>query len=56
MVISKIMSSVMCLQGIKDIEVEVSLDGKTYQTTNLEIAKKEIAKTSYDKVVINYVG
>lgn len=55
-VISKIMASVMCLQGIKDIEVEISLDGETYQTTNLEIAKKEIAKTSYDKVVINYVG
>lgn len=55
-VISKIMSSVMCLQGIKDIEVEISLDGETYQITNLEIAKKEIAKTSYDKVVINYVG
>ncbi|MGJ0848198.1 baseplate J/gp47 family protein [Tissierella praeacuta] len=54
-VISKIMASVMCLQGIKDIEVEISLDDITYQSTNVEIAKKEIAKTKFDKVVINYV-
>ena len=49
------MSSVMCLQGIKDIEVEISLDDETYQSTNIEIAKREIAKSRYDKVVINHV-
>ncbi len=54
-IISKVMSNVMCLQGIKDIEVEISLDGEIYQSTNLKIAKKEIAKTIYNKVVINYV-
>ena len=54
-VISKIMASVMCLQGIKDIGVEIGSDGETYQFSNIEIAKKEIAKTRYDKVVINHV-
>lgn len=54
-VISKLMSSVICLQGIKDIEVEISLDDITYQSSNIEIAKREIAKTKFDKVVINYV-
>ncbi|WP_333638220.1 baseplate J/gp47 family protein [Tissierella praeacuta] len=54
-VMSKIMASVMCLQGVKDIGVEISLDNITYQSTNIEIAKKEIAKTKFDKVVIDYV-
>lgn len=54
-VISRIMSSVMCLQGIKDIGVEISLDGESYQSSNIQVAKKEIAKTSYDKVVITHV-
>ena len=54
-VVAKIMSSVMCLNGVKDIQVEVSLDNENWQSTNIEIAKKEIAKTSYDKVVINHV-
>ncbi len=54
-VISKIMANVMCLKGTSDIEVEISLDGETYQPTNIEIEKNEIAKTDYNKVVINYV-
>lgn len=54
-VISKIMSSVMCLSGIKDIQVEISLDNENWQSTNIEIAKKEIANTKFDKVVINHV-
>ena len=54
-VISKLMASVMCLKGIKDIEVEVSLDNVNFISENLEIQKKEIARTTFDKVVIEYV-
>ena len=54
-VISKIMSSVMCLSGIKDIQVEISLDNENWQSVNIENDINEIAKTRYDKVVINYV-
>lgn len=54
-VITKLLSSVMCLEGIKDIEVEISTDNIDFVSTNIEIAKKEIAKTKFDKVVINYV-
>ena len=54
-VISKIMSSVMCLSGIKDIQVEISLDNENWQSVNIENDINEIAKTSYDKVVISYV-
>lgn len=54
-VVSKIMSSVMCLNGIKDIQVEISTDKESWQSGNIENDIKEIAKTSYDKVVINYV-
>lgn len=55
-IVSEILSSVKCLGGIYDISVEVSTDGIQYQSTNIEVAKKEIARTKYDKVVINYVG
>lgn len=54
-VIAKVSSSVMCLQGIKDIQVELSLDGDTYSQSNIPIGQHEIAQTSHDKVVINYV-
>lgn len=54
-VISKIMGAVMCLQGIKDLTVEVSLDGVDYQSTNLVIAKRDIARTHYSNVVISHV-
>ena len=45
----------MCLQGIKDIQVELSLDGDNYTQSNIPIGQNEIAQTSHDKVVINYV-
>lgn len=54
-VIAKVSSSVMCLKGIKDIQVELSTDNSTYIQANIPITQNEIAKTSYDKVVINYV-
>lgn len=54
-VITKLLSSVMCLEGIQDINVEISTDNIIFVPTNIEIAKKEIAKTKFDKVVISYV-
>lgn len=54
-VIAKVSSSVMCLQGIKDLQVELSTDDSSYVQSNISIAQDEIAKTKHDKVVINYV-
>lgn len=54
-VISKITANVGCLEGIKDVQVKVGVDGENYQLQNIEIDIKEIAQTDYDKVVINYV-
>lgn len=54
-VIAKLISSVMCLNGIDDISTTISFDNIDYVDTNLAIGKKEIARTTFDKVVINYV-
>lgn len=54
-VISKLTSKVGCLEGIKDVNVEISIDNETFVSTNLEVDRKEIARTRFDKVVINYV-
>lgn len=54
-VIAKVSSSVMCLQGIKDLEVGISTDGINYSQTNLAIAQNEIVQTMHDRIVINYV-
>lgn len=54
-VISKLTSKVGCLEGIKDVNVEISSDNVSFISANIEIAKKEIARTSFDKVVINHV-
>jgi len=54
-IIAKVSSSVMCLQGIKDIEVELSLDGSSYSKNNITIGQHQIAQTSHSKVVINHV-
>lgn len=54
-VISKLIASVICLDGIKDVSVEVSTDNVDFMDTNIAIEKKEVARTTFDKVVINYV-
>lgn len=41
-------------QGVIDVGVEVSSDNLTWIDTNIPIGKKEIAKSSWDKVVITY--
>lgn len=53
---SKVLGRVMCLGGVADIEAYISKDGENWQETNIEIARASIAKTSPDKVVIEYVS
>ncbi len=53
---SKVLGRVMCLGGVADIEAYISKDGKDWKKTNIEIARASIAKTSPDKVVIEYVS
>lgn len=52
--LSKIIAKSM-VQGVKDVFVELSTDGEAFDTTNIEIGPKEIARTSWDKVVISHV-
>lgn len=53
---SKVLGRVMCLGGIADIEAFISTDGKDWKEANIEIARASIAKTSPEKVVIEYVS
>lgn len=54
-ILTKVLSSVMCLGGVADIEVLISEDGINYVMSNIEIDKNTIARTSFDRVVIEYV-
>ena len=54
-IISRIMATATCLGGINDINVSVSLNGDDFASENIEVGKREIAQTNFDKVVINYV-
>lgn len=53
---SKVLGRVMCLGGVADIEAFISTDGENWKETNIEIARASIAKTSSEKVVIEYVS
>lgn len=53
---SKVLGRAMCLGGIADIEAFISTDGKDWKEANIEIARASIAKTSPEKVVIEYVS
>ncbi|UHR03252.1 baseplate J/gp47 family protein [Peptoniphilus sp. GNH] len=53
---SKVLGRIMCLGGVADIDAFISKNGKDWQQTNIEIARASIAKTSPEKVVIEYVS
>ena len=53
-VFTKIQSLGMCLGGIADLQAFVSEDGTKWKQANIEIARDSIARTSWDKVVIEY--
>lgn len=54
-IISKVIGSVMCLGGVADVEVSLSIDGKTYQDTSLDIDKYSIARVEPERIEITYV-
>jgi len=53
-VLYKVISSIdkTGLDGIEDIEIETSIDGKSYSGNNVKIADLEIATTSKDKIEV----
>lgn len=55
-VLSKVLGRAMCLGGIADVEAYISKDGQKWQQANIEIVRAAIAKTSPEKVVIEYVS
>jgi uncharacterized phage protein gp47/JayE len=52
---AKILGVIMCVGGVKDAEVTISDDNKTFKTENIEIAGNTIARTDMDKIRISYV-
>ena len=54
-IISKVIGSVMCLGGVADVDVSLSMDGKTYQDTSLDIDKYSIARVEPERIEITYV-
>lgn len=55
-VLSKVLGRAMCLGGIADVEAYISKDSQKWQQANIEIVRAAIAKTSSEKVVIEYVS
>ena len=45
----------MCLGGVADVEVSLSMDGKIYQDTSLDIDKYSIARVAPKRIEITYV-
>lgn len=52
---AKVASSIMCLGGVADIDVELSTDNEEYTTGNIEVGRFETAITDHVKVVIEDV-
>ena len=53
-IISKVIGSVMCLGGVADVEVSLSMDGKKYQDISLDIDKYSIARVEPRRIEITY--
>ena len=54
-IISKVIGSVMCLGGVADVDVSLSVDGKKYQDNSLDIDKYSIARVEPRRIEITYV-
>lgn len=54
-IFTKIQSLGMCFGGIIDLEAFVSTDGKEWKQANIDIARAHIARTAWDKVIIEHV-
>lgn len=53
-VYTKIIEKVYKIEGIDDIDLELSTDGINWVRTNIDIQSNQVAETSHDKVVITH--
>lgn len=53
-VYTKIIERIYQIDGIDDVDLELSTDGTTWGRTNISILSNQVAETSHDKVVITY--
>lgn len=53
-VYTKVIERVYQIEGIDDVDLELSTDGETWVKSNIDILSNQVATTSYDKVVITY--
>lgn len=53
-VYSKLFEKVYQIEGIDDVDLELSTDGLTWVKANIDILSNQVATTSYDKVVITH--
>lgn len=49
---SKIVAAAHAVKGVEDADVTLSVDGIDFSKSNIPISPEEVAKTSYDKVVV----
>lgn len=52
-ILSKLVAEIYRIPGINDVIVELSTNGDTFTSANIELQKFEVAVTSPDKVVVN---
>lgn len=51
---SKLVSSIICPGGILDVQAQLSTDGTNWTDETIDIAKHTIARTRWDRIVIEY--
>lgn len=51
---SKVLGRAMCLGGIADMKIYISTDNRNWKQSNIDIARNYIAKTSPERIVIEY--
>jgi len=49
---AKLVSVAFSVNGVEDVDIEVSEDGSVYSQDNITISQKEVAETDYNKVVV----
>lgn len=49
---AKLVAAVLSVKGVEDAIVTISTDGVNFSGSNIAVSSKEVAKTSFDKVVI----
>ncbi|MBL5768234.1 baseplate J/gp47 family protein [Heyndrickxia sporothermodurans] len=50
---AKIVALALNFKGVNDVVVELSRDGINFSQTNITVAANQVAKTTYDKVVVS---